>query len=275
MTANRGTTVCDTEYSRCASAYNVELVSCFNARENCKANGGSTTSCQAAYNLCTQRPKRSLCDTNYRECLESGGTVSDCTRTYNTCITDSGTSIDASGTNAPSSTGSAGTSAAGAGRANQITGSGEAGLGNADYLALRNAVDSGKIQELTPGLKAFLKSVQTNISSDYPDPTQAQLDLASGGGLLNGGPSSDTSNYSGSTTTITPDKIPPELLKVLLVKLASQKGTQAEQIQQSAPVAPSLKDQIRDDVRTAVQSELDNIRNEYEVKYVREGEENE
>ena len=117
-------------------------------------------------------------------------------------------------------------------------------------------------------MQKFLKTVQAGISSDYPDPDQASLDMAGGAGLLQ--PESTPGTATPSTTTIKPNQLPPEVVKLLVAKLAADKGTAAEKIQAGATVTPSVRQQIRQDVQDAVEDELQNIRNEYEVKYVTE-----
>lgn len=245
---------------------------------------------------------RAACERNMKKCLDpvskggDGDTLANCTRKYQTCIGNSGTSIDSSGQTIDTQgarnlqralqaceTDKAACILNPRGRncnteytqcRNRAYGSGEAGAANPDYTRLRDQVFNDQnnkfstdSQDYSKELKTFLKAVQGNVGVDYPDPTDEQIERASGGGLLN----NDTSfgaNYSGSTTTITPGQIPPALLRDILVKLNSEKGTQAQQIRESAPIAPSLRQQIRNDVQDAVEDELDTIRNEYEVKYV-------
>jgi hypothetical protein len=60
---------------------------------------------------------------------------------------------------------------------------------------------------------------------------------------------------------------PTEIKQAILAKVAADRGTQAQAIQESAVLTPSLRDMIRSDVKKAIKDEIRNINNEYEIEY--------
>jgi hypothetical protein len=136
-----------------------------------------------------------------------------------------------------------------------------------DYQALAGQALTGQTATLTPELKTFLQQVQGKVSIDYPAPSSKQLDAAQGqdatgsvvvpGGLLN-----DPAVYKAFQQIIKPHETPTVQQPGLV---ANQRGVDG--VQAGAILTPSMRQQIRDDVRKAVGEELANIQNEYEITY--------
>ena len=74
--------------------------------------------------------------------------------------------------------------------------------------------------------------------------------------------------YTPSEQRIRSHQTPSTQQPTLTSTTASDAGTQAEQIQSESVLTPSLRQQIRDDVKGAVNSVLADINNQYEIKYV-------
>lgn len=169
--------------------------------------------------------------------------------------------------------GAAGSSAAGAAAANTIVGSGGAGQASEDYDALVAQARTGAPAVLSSNLQTILRQVQASAqSSDGTAPGLTNLLLAQGGGVVHDASGSDASGNVGTYTAhqqrIYPHQLPPATIRALQALLPSDRGTQAEQIMQGAVLTPSVRNEIRNDVREAVASEMANIRNNYEVQFV-------
>jgi hypothetical protein len=207
-----------------------------------------------------------VCEVAYQTCLNDGETLETCTTAYNNCrkgITNPSVSGVA---NAPSSAGSAGTSAANP-ASRDISGSSGYSTASAsdDYEKLRLAALGGQAPNLqkdqsllTPEFKTFLKQVQGKASQIYPDPTSDQLGLAQGGE-----DQPQYVSYKPHQTIISPHHTPAPQQG----QLTANQRPEAQQILEGGVLTPSIRQQIRDDVRRAVGEELKTLQNEYEITY--------
>jgi hypothetical protein len=200
------------------------------------------------------------CETAFTTCLNDGGNTAACTTAYNTCVVKVSNPSVSTVDNAPST----GTSASSA-----VTARGTPTVPavDADYQALAGQATTGQTATLTPELKTFMEQVKGKMSTEYPAPSATQLNAAQGqdatgsvvvpGGLLN-----DPAVYKAFQQIIKPHETP----------LAQQPGLTANQrgvdgVQAGAILTPSMRQQIRDDVKKAVGEELGAIQNEYEITY--------
>jgi hypothetical protein len=121
----------------------------------------------------------------------------------------------------------------------------------------------------TDTYKAFLASLASRSvtdSSGGAPPTNNQLALAQGEG--DGVGSTDTKGtYTPNQDIIAAHVTPAQLKALITAKLASDAGTQAEKINEDSILTPSVRAQIRNDVRKVIRDEIDAINNEYEIQY--------
>lgn len=208
----------------------------------------------------SSRSAAAACETAFSACLNEGGQSAACTTAYNTCI--------ANITNPSVSTvANAGTTGRSASSAVTSRGTPTSTPVDADYQALAGQATTGQTATLTPELKTFLEQVKGKMSTEYPAPSAGQLDAAQGqdatgsvivpGGLLN-----DPATYKAFQQIIKPHETPVGQQPGLT---ANQKG--ADGVLAGAILTPSMRQQIRDDVRKAVGEELGAIQNEYEITY--------
>ncbi len=120
----------------------------------------------------------------------------------------------------------------------------------------------------TDAYKAFLDSLATRTVTDGSGgapPTAAQLLAAQGDG--GSGTAETTGNYVPNQTVIPPHITPAYLQSLITARLASDAGTQAQVIQQESVLTPSVRSQIRDDIKKAIREEIAAVNNEYEIQY--------
>lgn len=140
---------------------------------------------------------------------------------------------------------------------------------DADYQALAGQALTGQTATLTPELKSFLEQIKGKASIEYPAPSAQQLGAAQGQDTTAGGSSivpgsllNDPATYKAFQQIVKPHETPTVVTPGLT---ANQRG--ADGVQADAILTPSMRQQIRDDVRRAVGEELANIQNEYEITY--------
>jgi hypothetical protein len=130
-----------------------------------------------------------------------------------------------------------------------------------DYQALAGQALTGQIPTVTPELKALMEQ----IKGKSVEPSAGQLSAAQGntgsaispGTLLN-----NPAVYQAFQQIIKPHETPTAVQPGLT---ATQKG--ADGVQANAILTPSMRQQIRDDVKKAVGEEMGAIQNEYEITY--------
>jgi len=145
--------------------------------------------------------------------------------------------------------------------------SGDKTLAN-EYAAKQKAALSGMSVESSDAYKKLLASLKERgitTGRDADKPTNLQLSLAQG----------DDTGYSGAAAApykphqeiIRPHMTPTELKAAILAKVAADRGTQAQTIQEDSILTPSVRDMIRSDVKKAIKDEINDINNEYEISY--------
>lgn len=202
----------------------------------------------------------SACETAFSACLNEGGQTESCSSAYNTCIATITNPSVSTTANVPTTGKSASSSVA-------ARGTPTVPALDADYQALAGQATTGQTATLTPELKAFMEQVKGKMSTEYPAPSAGQLVAAQGedatgsvvvpGSLLN-----DPAVYKAFQQIIKPHETP---LTVQPGLVANQKG--ADGVQAGAILTPSMRQQIRDDVKRAVSEELGALQNEYEITY--------
>ena len=223
------------------------------------------------------RTDQAKCEGDRSACIEAGGNNATCTTIYNACTTKAALANTQVSTvaNAPSDyTQTATSAAAGVNYATNYkdgtyTGdlkTGDKTLSDAYKLKQASAV-TGLILPESDAYKKLLASLseRTTTGGGADKPTAAQLSLAQG----------DDTGYSGLTAAdykahqeiIRPHMTPAELKAAIIAKVASDRGTQAQEIQEGSILTPSVRDMIRDDVKKAIKDEIRDINNEYEVSY--------
>ena len=139
----------------------------------------------------------------------------------------------------------------------------------AKYQVEQSATSKSISPKDTDAYKAFLASLASRgvtDSSGGKPPTADQLALAQGEG--DGLGSSDTTGtYMPNQDRIAAHVTPAQLKALITAKLVSDAGTQAQKIQEDSILTPSVRSQIRDDVKKAIREEIDAVNNEYEIQY--------
>lgn len=220
------------------------------------------------------------CNKDYAACLEKGNSNSSCTATYNVCNT-AAQALDTSVStvnNAPGSTTSLSSAAAALAYAKSkgMTGAGDAveWAKSGDMLKWQYGNTSEKtnidsIYDDTTPLDPKMKELKEKIAKGYK-PNAADFKAAQGLGIINEGDDDAISLYSRLSDYYSrPQKIKPHetpLVKptVITAKLKSDQGTGADD---GADELLSLRSQIRRDVKDAVREEMEEIDNEYEIRY--------
>jgi hypothetical protein len=227
---------------------------------------------EEGFDVASRRANR-VCEVAYQSCLNDGETVDTCTTAYNNCQKGIVNPSVSSTPNAPSTAGSAGTSAANP-ASRDISGSSGYSTSSAtdDYEKLRLAALGGQAPDLqkdqsllTPEFKTFLKQVQGKASQIYPDPTSQQLGLAQGGD-----DQPQYVSYKPHQTVIAPHQTPQPQGAQITANAPTDRDSGVQQILEGGVLTPSIRQQIRDDVRRAVGEELKTLQSEYEIVYDKE-----
>ena len=219
------------------------------------------------------------CERIRTACIEDGSDNATCTSIYNDCTKDAALANKNVSTtaNKPSDPTQAATSASSAqtyatnykdGSYTGDLGTGDKTLSN-EFEAKQKAALTGLTVESSDAYKKLLASLSertTLYARDGPDkPTDSQLSLAQG----------DDTGYSGSAAAdykphqeiIRAHMTPTELKAAIQANVTYDKGTQAQAIQDASILTPSVRDMIRNDVKKAIRDEMNEINNEYEIKY--------
>lgn len=217
------------------------------------------------------RTDQAKCEDDRTACIEAGGDNSTCTTIYNACTAKAAAANKNVSTtaNAPGDAKQTTSAVEAAAYAKALGATGDLGTGDAtlanEYDAKKTAVLNGTSLQSSDAYKKLLASLSERAQTEYKKPTDSQLSLAQG----------DDTGYSGTADAeykphqeiIRAHMTPAEIKAALTAKVAADKGTQAQEIQDGAIVTPSLRDMIRNDVKKAIKDEIKDINNEYEVSY--------
>jgi hypothetical protein len=233
----------------------------------------------------TRRQAQLKCETDRAACVDNKTPNVICTDIYNRCTAAAAAAnTDVSKvTNAPSDPGQAASSAAAAQTYAKGYGdktfTGDKGTGNTmlldEYQARRDLANAQapywkQSAAQTDAYKKLLASLATREVTEGgrgKKPTDAQLSLAQGDETGYSGAAQTTGNYVPSQQVIPPHVTPEQLKALITAKLASDRNTQAQTIQEDSMLTPSIRSQIRDDVRQAIRDEIADLNNEYEIQY--------
>lgn len=222
------------------------------------------------------RTDQRKCETDRSACIEAGGDNKTCTTIYNDCTmkaANANTQVSTTA-NAPGDPRQTSTSASAAElyAANYKDGTYTGDLGSGDktleneYNIKKAKALTGTTVESSQAYKKLLASLseRTTTGGGSIRPTDAQLSLAQGDDT---GYSGSAADYKPHQEIIRPHMTPTQIKAAILAKVAADKGTQAQEIQESAILTPSLRDMIRSDVKKAIKEEINEINNEYEIQY--------
>ena len=204
------------------------------------------------------RSATAACEKAFSACLNEGGQTPSCTTAYNTCIANITNPL-------VSTTATAGTTGKSASSAVAARGTPTAPAADVDYQALAGQALTGQTATLTPELKTLMEQIQGKSSIEYPAPSAGQLGAAQGNTESSVSPAELLNNpaiYKAFQQIIKPHETPTAVQPGLT---ANQRG--ADGVQAGAILTPSMRQQIRDDVKNAVGEELSKIQNEYEITY--------
>lgn len=225
----------------------------------------------------TVRTDQTKCENSRTACVEAGGGNATCTAIYNDCTMKAALANPnvSTLTNAPGSTTQTASSASSAqgyarsyGDGSYIgdLGTGDKTLENEYALRQRRAL-SGLSVESSDAYKKLLASLseKTTTGGGAEKPTDLQLSLAQG---------DDTGYYGNLPALYRPNQqiirahmTPEELKAAIIAKVTSDRGTQAQTIQEDSILTPSIRDMIRTDVKRAIKDEINAVNNEYEISY--------
>lgn len=217
------------------------------------------------------------CEGSRSACIEVGGGNATCTAIYEDCTMKAALANPnvSKVPNAPSDPTQASTSssAAKAYAANYRDGSYTGDLGSGDktleneYALRQRRALSGLSVESSDAYKKLLASLseKTTTGGGAEKPTDLQLSLAQG---------DDTGYYGNLPALYRPNQqiirahmTPEELKAAIIAKVTSDRGTQAQTIQEDSILTPSIRDMIRTDVKRAIKDEINAVNNEYEISY--------
>lgn len=217
------------------------------------------------------------CERDRTACIEAGGDNKTCTTIYNDCtmkaaLSNPNVSITANAPGNPTQTATS-ASAAGLYAASYKDGTYTGDLGTGDktlqneYNAKLSKALTGLPVESSDAYKKLLASLseRTTTGGGSVKPTAQQLSLAQGDDTGYSGQAA--ANYKPHQEIIRPHMTPTELKAAILAKVAADRGTQAQTIQESSVLTPSVRDMIRNDVKKAIRDEIRDINNEYEIQY--------
>lgn len=133
-----------------------------------------------------------------------------------------------------------------------------------------NAVSEGLTGTVVPESDSYKKLLaslnERTLSGGGADkPTAAQLSLAQGDDTGYSG--TGVADYKPHQEIIKPHMTPTQLKAAIQAKVAADRGTQAQTIQEESVLTPSVRDMIRNDVKKAIKDEIRDINNEYEIQY--------
>lgn len=225
------------------------------------------------------------CNKDYAACLEKGNSNSSCTATYNVCNTAAqalSTSVSTVN-NAPGSTTTLSSAAGalayakskgmiGAGDALDVARSGKLlnlQYGNASLYDNDPTTTEASVGSDETPLDPKMKELKEKIQKGYK-PNAADFKAAQGLGVINEGDDdlislySRLSDYYSRPQKIKPHETPVVKPTVITATLKSDQGTGADD---GADELLSLRSQIRRDVKDAVREEMEEIDNEYEIRY--------
>lgn len=222
-----------------------------------------------------RKQAQAQCDTDFNTCINAGTDIGSCTTIYTKCVAaasaaDTDTSTAPS---APSNVNQGSSSAVAAIAAAKAAGSaGDLASGDtttsAEYQAELKSALSGAPVTQTDAYKALLASLASRTVTDGSGgakPTADQLALAQGDG--GSGSGQTTGTYTPNQDVIAAHVTPDQLKALITAKLASDAGTQAQKIQEDSILTPSVRSQIRNDVKKTIRDEIDAVNNEYEIQY--------
>ena len=217
------------------------------------------------------RTDQAKCEDDRTACIEAGGDNRTCTTIYNACTakaaaanTKVSTTANAPGDSTQTTSAVSAKAYAKALGATGDLGTGDATLAN-EYNAKKTAVLNGTSLQSSAAYKKLLASLSERAQTEYKKPTNSQLSLAQGDDTgYSGNPNAE---YKPHQEIIRAHMTPAEIKAALTAKVASDKGTQAQEIQDGAFLTPSLRDMIRNDIKKAIKDEMNEIKNEYEVSY--------
>lgn len=222
----------------------------------------------------TVRTDQAKCEASRSSCIEAGGGNATCTTIYNDCTMKAALANPSVSTtaNAPGSTTQTATSASAAelyAASNGATGdlgSGDKTLSD-EYKVRQSAALTGLRVESSDSYKKLLASLnERTLSGGGADkPTAAQLSLAQGDDTGYSG--TGVADYKPHQEIIKPHMTPTQLKAAIQAKVAADRGTQAQTIQEESVLTPSVRDMIRNDVKKAIKDEIRDINNEYEIQY--------
>jgi hypothetical protein len=214
------------------------------------------------------------CERSRNDCIDVGGDNVTCTTIYNDCtrkaaLANMNVSTTATKPSDPTQTS---TSASAAQVYATLKGAtGDLGTGDKtlidEYAARQNSALTGTTPKSSDAYKKLLISLSERMLTrdDVDKPTASQLSLAQGDdtGYLG----TEAGNYTPHQEIIKAHMTPTELKAAIFAKVQSDKGTQAQTIQEEAILTPSIREMIRTDVKKAIKDEIHDINNEYEIQY--------
>ena len=225
----------------------------------------------------TVRTDQAKCETSRAACIDAGTDNKTCTTIYNDCTmkaalanTNVSTTANAPGDPRQTAT-SASAAQVYASNYGDRTFTGDLGTGDKtlenEYNVKKAAALTGTTVESSDAYKKLLASLseRTTTGGGNTKPTDIQLSLAQGDDTGYSGAAA--ANYKPHQEIIRAHMTPTEIKAAILAKVASDRGTQAQTIQESAILTPSLREMIRSDVKKAIKDEIRDINNEYEIQY--------
>lgn len=202
-----------------------------------------------------RRTAQLACEKDFTSCLEKGIPNKTCTTAYNVCNTDAqALSTAVSTTSAPgSATLSSAPGALAYAKAKGMTGAGDAveWAKSGDMLKWQY----GTSENIDPKMKELRDKIENGYKPGEADFNAAQ----------NLGNTDTLSEYSSRPQKIKPHETPAVNPRVITATLKSDQGTDADLGHHTGMA--SLRSQIRRDVRDAVREEMEEINNEYEIRY--------
>lgn len=222
------------------------------------------------------------CETDRNTCIEGGTDNATCSKIYTDCTAKAASENKGVSTvsNAPSDPTQIGSSASASRTyATNYKGRDPSYIGDlaTNDKTWDNIYDSKKTAALvgTPAkdseeYKKFLKSVKERAAIYDKDgkhrPTDMQLSLAQGDntGSLGVAVGAD---YKPNQEIIKAHMTPTQIKTLIAAKAKADLNTQAQAIQDSAVITPSIREMIRNDIKNAIREEIDAINNEYEIQY--------
>jgi hypothetical protein len=222
------------------------------------------------------RSDAAACESERTLCINAGFGNSKCTTAYNTCTAAAAAKnpLVSKTTPAPSSPNQIGSSAAATQAFVKMykdgSYAGDLGTGDKTNANVYNTVQAAALAGIDPkdtvSYKKFLDSIASRRSVEYDKPTDYDLSLAQGDDTGYSG-AAVGAKYSPNQVILKPHMTPAELKAAIAASVLSDKGTKAQKIKEDSIQVPTLRDMIRNDVKKAVREEIDEINNEYEIKY--------